>query len=65
MGNRFARVLPEMLQGNAQNADGTFSRAKSPLAKLKVMCVRTDTSFPPLIGRSSSAQVASQQREPN
>ncbi|TYZ68131.1 hypothetical protein PybrP1_000931 [[Pythium] brassicae (nom. inval.)] len=37
MGNRFARVLPEMLQGHAQNADGTFSRAKNSLAKLKVI----------------------------
>lgn len=37
MGNKFTRVLPEMFQGNVENADGTFSRAKSPLAKLKVM----------------------------
>lgn len=40
MGNKFARVVPEMFQGNAENADGTFSSAKSPLTKLKVMYVR-------------------------
>uniref|UniRef100_K3WMS4 Uncharacterized protein n=1 Tax=Globisporangium ultimum (strain ATCC 200006 / CBS 805.95 / DAOM BR144) TaxID=431595 RepID=K3WMS4_GLOUD len=37
MGNRFTRVVPEMLQGNVQNSDGTFSSAKAPLAKLKVI----------------------------
>lgn len=39
MGNKFERVVPEMFLGHAQNADGSFTKAKSALAKLKVMYV--------------------------
>lgn len=45
MGNKFTRVVPEMFQGNAENADGTFSSTKSALSKLKVMCVCVSLSW--------------------
>jgi hypothetical protein len=39
MGNKFSRVLPEMLVGYSLNDDGSFSSSTSPLPQLKVLCV--------------------------
>lgn len=42
MGNKFSRVLPEMLVGYSLHDDGSYSSSATPLPQLKVMCVTSN-----------------------